>query len=94
MRGMNVSECAQNILGDVRMDGVQFRYDSRPDIAVLRQMSFNLRTGRSLALVGPSGCGKSTVVSLMERFYDATDGTVVSAPDEYARLSSGARAAH
>jgi ATP-binding cassette subfamily B (MDR/TAP) protein 1 len=60
------------------MDGVQFTYDSRPDIIVLRQMSFDLRAGRSLALVGPSGCGKSTVVSLMERFYDAAEGTVVS----------------
>jgi ABC-type multidrug transport system fused ATPase/permease subunit len=73
-----VTECVQNVLGDVRMDAVQFTYASRPDVAILRQMSFNLRAGRSLALVGPSGCGKSTVVSLMERFYDAIDGTVVS----------------
>ena len=37
-----------------------------------------VKKGQKLALVGSSGCGKSTVVSLLERFYDAQDGEVVS----------------
>ncbi|KIH42979.1 ABC transporter, ATP-binding protein, partial [Ancylostoma duodenale] len=40
-------------------------------------LSFTAKPGETLALVGPSGCGKSTVVSLIERFYDATSGQVL-----------------
>ena len=35
-----------------------------------------MKPGQTLALVGPSGCGKSTTVSLIERFYDPTTGSV------------------
>ena len=64
--------------GAVQLRNVRFRYPTRPDVKVLRGVTLTVQKGQKLALVGSSGCGKSTVVSLLERFYDADDGEVVS----------------
>ena len=55
---------------------VEFSYPARPDVQVLHGLSLSLSPGKTLALVGPSGCGKSTVVSLIERFYDPSTGSL------------------
>lgn len=60
--------------GHVRFDRVSFAYDdTRP---VLRDISFEILPGRSLALVGTSGGGKSTIVRLLFRFYDVVGGSI------------------
>ena len=64
--------------GHVRFTNVEFKYPSRPDVPVLRNLSVTVEPGQTLALVGQSGCGKSTSVSLLERFYDVAGGSVVS----------------
>jgi len=46
------------------------------DRDVLRGVTFDVPRGSRVALVGPSGAGKSTVLSLIERFYDPTDGSI------------------
>jgi len=46
------------------------------DKTVLRGVSFSVPVGSRVALVGPSGAGKSTVLSLIERFYDPTEGVI------------------
>ena len=56
---------------------VYFNYPSRPDVAVLSDLSLEANVGQTLALVGPSGCGKSTVIQLLQRFYDANLGSVL-----------------
>jgi ATP-binding cassette subfamily B protein len=43
---------------------------------VLRNISFTVRRGETVAIVGPTGAGKSTLVHLLERFYDPTEGTI------------------
>jgi ATP-binding cassette subfamily B protein/ATP-binding cassette subfamily C protein len=58
----------------VEFDSVDFAYPGGPP--VLRGVSFRVPVGTRTALVGPSGAGKSSILALVERFYDATGGTV------------------
>lgn len=61
---------------DVRCEAVEFAYALRPRHRVLRGVDVDVGPGKMVALVGASGSGKSTVVSLLERFYDPTAGSV------------------
>jgi len=63
--------------GHIAFDGVGFRYPSRDEMVVLREVSFTVEPGQQIALVGPSGAGKSTIASLLLRFYDPTDGRIL-----------------
>ncbi|MBE7123945.1 ABC transporter ATP-binding protein [Bacillus cereus] len=54
---------------------VSFRYDEKEN--VIEDISFKVKKGSLTALVGPSGSGKSTVFSLIERFYDPTNGDIL-----------------
>ncbi|MBR3503238.1 MAG: ABC transporter ATP-binding protein [Clostridia bacterium] len=62
------------IQGRVRFEDVTFSYD--PEKVVLKDVSFDVEPGQTIALVGPTGAGKSTVVNLISRFYDVTGGAV------------------
>ncbi|KAL4948435.1 P-loop containing nucleoside triphosphate hydrolase protein [Aspergillus filifer] len=55
---------------------VQFSYPLAPDNKVLKGVSLSIKKGDFVAFVGASGCGKSTVISLLERFYDPTSGSI------------------
>ncbi|WP_158828451.1 ABC transporter ATP-binding protein [Mucilaginibacter lacusdianchii] len=67
----------QTIDGQVAFDNVQFHYPSRPEIQVLRGVSFEAKAGQKVAIVGPSGSGKSTMASLILEFYHPQSGTVL-----------------
>ena len=60
--------------GSVRFSHVDFYYE--PDRQILKDVSFNLESGHSVAIVGPSGSGKSTIINLIPRLYDVTGGNV------------------
>ena len=60
----------------VSLEGVTFRYPSRPKQAALADFNLQVAPGETVALVGPSGAGKSTVFQLLLRFYDVAEGTV------------------
>ncbi|HEX9509254.1 MAG TPA: ABC transporter transmembrane domain-containing protein [Puia sp.] len=60
--------------GQVRLDKIAFRYPSRSDIPVLKEVSLQVEKGQQIALVGPSGAGKSTLVALLLRFYEPDAG--------------------
>ncbi|XGW25421.1 hypothetical protein V3C99_006669 [Haemonchus contortus] len=74
--GMSNNGKKPKITGAVKLDQVYFNYPERPDVPILQGLNIKVEPGETLALVGPSGCGKSTVISLLERFYDALDGSV------------------
>ena len=62
------------IEGHVRLEHVTFAYDE--GVPVLRDISFDVPAGQTVAFVGPSGAGKSTLMSLLPRFYDPQSGRV------------------
>ncbi len=62
------------ISGDLAFEHVQFDYD--PKKALLRDISFEVKSGHSLAIVGPSGAGKSSIINLIPRLYDVTGGKI------------------
>lgn len=67
----------QKINGDLTFKDVHFYYPSRPEIEVLKGISFNASAGQKVAIVGPSGSGKSTMASLILQFYKPQSGDIL-----------------
>ncbi|MDG1905947.1 MAG: lipid A export permease/ATP-binding protein MsbA [Arenicella sp.] len=61
--------------GHMVFNNVSFRYED-DEQAILKNISFEIRPGKRVALVGPSGSGKSTITNLMLRFYQPQKGTI------------------
>jgi len=61
----------------IELKDVYFTYPSRPSIQVLKGVSLKVENGQTVAFVGASGCGKSTILSLLQRFYDVSGGSVM-----------------
>lgn len=68
---------SHTLKGEITFERVGFRYPSREEVVVLRDVSFSVAPGRQVALVGPSGAGKSTIASLLLRLYDPTEGRIL-----------------
>lgn len=66
-----------DVKGEVRFDHVSFAYEDAPDQMVLKDVSFTIKPGETIALVGPTGAGKTTIVNLISRFYEVTEGRVL-----------------
>lgn len=74
------------VRGELEFRNVTFCYPSRPDTLALRNLSFRVAPGETVAIVGPSGAGKSTIFSLLLRFYDPVSGSVLVDGVEIDRL--------
>ncbi|KJL24753.1 Multidrug resistance ABC transporter ATP-binding/permease protein BmrA [Microbacterium oxydans] len=67
---------ARTLLADAHLESAEDATAAAQDHEVLRGVSFAVPQGSRVALVGPSGAGKSTILSLIERFYDPTGGSI------------------
>ena len=65
------------IYGNISFENVAFSYPTRPDMAVLKDISLDVSAGRKIALVGYSGAGKSTIVQLLMRYYQPKEGKIL-----------------
>ncbi|CAA3003403.1 ABC transporter B family member 9-like [Olea europaea subsp. europaea] len=62
--------------GDIEFQHVSFKYPTRPDIQIFKDLCLRMPSGKTMALVGESGSGKSTVISLIQRFYNPNFGQI------------------
>ena len=64
----------EHMKGDVEFEKVSFGYTS--DHRILKNVSFNIASGKKLAILGMTGSGKSTIINLIPRFYEVSNGVI------------------
>ena len=64
----------EEVDGHISVEGLRFAYED--DRTILKNISFEVEAGQTIALVGPSGAGKTTLLNLIPRFYDAQQGSI------------------
>jgi ABC transporter fused permease/ATP-binding protein len=62
--------------GEIHLDRIGFRYPTRPEVQVLKEVSMHIQPGEKVALAGHSGAGKSTIIQLLMRFYEVEAGAI------------------
>lgn len=73
--GRGMDECPQ-LYGKIEFRGVSFAFPGTKQ-KVLDNINLTVRPGETIAVMGATGCGKTALVSLIPRFYDVTEGTVL-----------------
>lgn len=72
----NTGKVMDKIEGEISFENVTFAYPTRPDVPVIKNTSFEIKSKGSLGIVGPSGSGKSSFMKLIARVFDPTKGAV------------------
>ncbi len=72
----NTAKSTTNIKGSIGFKNVSFTYPDT-NINALKNISFNLKQGETLAILGKTGSGKSTILDLIGRLYDVNEGTIL-----------------
>ncbi|CAO0789626.1 unnamed protein product [Mucor circinelloides] len=67
----------ERFVGEIEFKNVKFNYPTRPDTTILNGLNLKIQSGLTVAFVGSSGSGKSTCIQLLQRFYDASEGSVL-----------------
>lgn len=67
----------KSVKGSIEFKNVNFKYPTRPDLTILKDLNLTINPGHTVAFVGPSGSGKSTTIQLVQRFYDTLSGQVI-----------------
>jgi len=65
----------KDVKGHIKFENVYFGYEK--DKPILKNVSFEIKPGETVALLGPTGSGKSTIIHLLMRFYDVTSGRIL-----------------
>lgn len=63
--------------GEIEFKKVTFAYPNGSGVPAIKDLSFTIKNGQSLAIIGPTGSGKSTIAWLMLRFYDVNSGEIL-----------------
>lgn len=72
---LDVGHCPDRLNGEVQFEKVSFAYV--PGRPVLHDLSFRVNPGESVAIVGHTGAGKTTIASLLNRFYEVSEGRIL-----------------
>lgn len=78
--------------GSISFNDVTFGYDA--DFPILKNISFDVKPGETVALVGPTGSGKSSAVALVHRFYDVQKGQVIVGGHDVRALTQASLGQH
>lgn len=65
------------LLGNVRFQNVSFQYDKTAESPTLSNVSFEVKSGQSVALIGQTGAGKTTIMQLLTGLYEKTEGNII-----------------
>ena len=76
-----------NIKGDIKFQSVSFAYEA--DSQTINNVSFHASPGQTVALVGPTGAGKTTIISLLARFYEHEQGSILVDGKDIQSFSKG-----
>lgn len=68
-------QLAENLRGDLVFDHVHFSYDDTH--YVLKDVSFKVAAGQTLAIVGATGAGKTSIINILNRFYEIQQGAIL-----------------
>jgi len=82
----NNNENTSEIQGNISFENVSFTYQDT-NIEALKNVSFTVKKGETLAILGKTGSGKSTILSLISRLYDVTEGEVKIDGNEISSLN-------
>ena len=66
----------EEVKGEIVFKNVTFAYPLKPEVMILKELSFDIKPGKVVAIVGHSGSGKTTISSLVQRFYDPISGEI------------------
>ncbi len=72
----NLEGIEHSITGNVALEDVNFTYPNSEN-PVLRNISFQIKAGQTVAIVGTTGSGKTTLTKLLSRLYDVTEGRIL-----------------
>ncbi|MFH6997251.1 ABC transporter ATP-binding protein [Flavobacterium sp. FlaQc-57] len=82
----NKNENASDIQGSIAFENVSYTYEDT-NIEALKNVTFTVKKGETLAILGKTGSGKSTILSLISRLYDVTEGRITIDQNEISSLN-------